>query len=67
MNYIQTYYGLPLAIVFNESKVEYIQALLDSREQDDISIFNIFMTLEYTRLLTDAIQKFKAMNTSKKT
>lgn len=65
MNYIQAYYGLPLAIVFNESKVEYIQALIDSREQDDISIFNTFMTLEYTRLLTAEIQKFEEMNRPK--
>lgn len=66
MNYIQAYYGLPLAIVFNESKVEYIQALIHSREQNDISIFNTFMTLEYTRLLKREIQKFEEMNTSRK-
>jgi Fic family protein len=65
MNYIQAYYGLPLAIVFNESKVEYIQALIDSRDQNNISIFNTFMTLEYTRLLTSEIKKFKEMNKPK--
>lgn len=66
MNYIQAYYGLPLAIVYNETKVEYIQALIDSREQNDISIFNTFMSLQYTNLLTTEIQKFQEMNTAKK-
>lgn len=65
MNYIQAYYGLPLAIVYNETKVEYIQALIDSREQNDISIFNTFMSLQYTNLLTIEIQKFQEMNTAK--
>jgi len=65
MNYIQAYYGLPLAIVYNETKVEYIQALIDSREQNDISIFNTFMSLQYTNLLTTEIQKFQEMNTAK--
>lgn len=66
MNYIQAYYSLPLAIVYNETKVEYIQALIDSREQNDISIFNTFMSLQYTNLLTTEIQKFQEMNTAKR-
>lgn len=62
MNYIQAYYGLPLAIVHNEAKAEYIQALIDTREQDDIGIFKAFMENEYARLLIGEIQKFEDMN-----
>ena len=39
MNYIQAYYNLPLAIVHSDAKAEYIQALIDTREKDDIQIF----------------------------
>ena len=61
MNYIQAYYGLPLAIVHSESKVAYIQALIDTREQDDIEIFMAFMNNEYAKLLTNEIDRFENM------
>ena len=35
MNYIQQYYNLPLAIVNSESKVDYIEALIETREKND--------------------------------
>lgn len=66
MNYIQAYYGLPLAIVHNESKAEYIQALIDSREQEDSAIFIQFMSQEYAALLATEIQKFDEMQKHKK-
>jgi Fic family protein len=62
MNYIQAYYGLPLGIVHNQAKAEYIQALIDTREQDDIKIFKAFMSNEYTKLLSAEIQKFEDRN-----
>ncbi|WP_316812317.1 Fic family protein [Pedobacter heparinus] len=58
MNYIQAYYGLPFAIVLNESKAEYIQALNDTREKDDINIFRSFMTTEYEKHLQEEIDRF---------
>jgi Fic family protein len=66
MNYIQAYYGLPLAIVHNESKAEYIQALIDSLEQEDSAIFIQFMSQEYAALLATEIQKFDEMQKHKK-
>jgi Fic family protein len=66
MNYIQAYYGLPLAIVHNESKVEYIQALIDTREKEDLNIFRAFMTDEYKKSLTHEIEKFQKMTKPKK-
>jgi len=61
MNYIQSYYKLPLAIVYSENKAEYIQALIDTREKEDIGIFRDFMFREYTDLLKGEIDRFKEM------
>jgi Fic family protein len=61
MNYIQAYYGLPLAIVQSENKAAYIQALVDTREQENIQIFRDFMAAEYAYLLKREIEKFKEM------
>ncbi|WP_133781360.1 Fic family protein [Pedobacter nutrimenti] len=66
MNYIQACYGLPLAIVHNESKAEYIQALIDTREKEDLNIFRAFMTDEYKKSLTQEIEKFQEMTKPKK-
>lgn len=48
MNYIQAYYDLPLAIVQSENKAEYIQALEDTRQKEDIQLFRNFMSNEST-------------------
>ncbi|GAA3987926.1 Fic family protein [Mucilaginibacter dorajii] len=61
MNYIQAYYHLPLAIVQSENKASYIQALIDTREQENIEIFREFMAGEYSFLLTREIEKFTEM------
>ncbi len=66
MNYIQAYYNLPLAIVHKENKADYIQALIDTREKQDFSIFRDFMDIEYTRLLKTEIEKFQEINEPKK-
>jgi Fic family protein len=66
MNYIQGYYGLPLAIVFSEAKTEYIQALTETREKDNIEIFRSFMYGQYAQLLLQEIEKFEAMKSPKK-
>lgn len=59
MNYIQQYFGLPLAIVNSESKGDYFQALIDTRKKDDINIFREFMKKEYSALLKNEIKKFQ--------
>jgi Fic family protein len=66
MNYIQAFYGLPLAIVQSEHKAAYIQALINTRQQEDIEIFRAFMASEYAFLLTREIEKFEEMNKSTK-
>jgi len=59
MNYIQAYYKLPLAIVHQQSKVDYIEALKETRAKEDINIFRNFMGKEYAILLKDEIRKFE--------
>jgi len=61
MNYIQAYYNLPLAIVQSENKAAYIQALIDTRQQENIEIFREFMAGEYSFLLNREIEKFEEM------
>jgi Fic family protein len=61
MNYIQARYSLPLAIVRNENKAAYIQALIDTRQQENIEIFREFMAGEYAYLLNQEIEKFEEM------
>ncbi|QSW88207.1 Fic family protein [Flavobacterium endoglycinae] len=59
MNYIQAFYDLPLAIVNSEDKQEYIQALIDTRKEDNIQIFRDFMRNQYERYLLNEIKKFE--------
>jgi Fic family protein len=61
MNYIQAFYNLPLAIVQSENKAAYIQALIDTRQQENIGIFREFMAGEYAFLLSREIEKFEEM------
>ena len=61
MNYIQAFYELPLAIVRSENKAAYIQALIDTREQEDMQIFRDFMVSEYSFMLSTEIKKFEEM------
>jgi Fic family protein len=62
MNYIQAYYNLPLAIVHAEAKAEYIEALIATRENDDITIFRKFMENEYSQLLNSEIKNFEEID-----
>ena len=66
MNFIQAAYKLPLAIVYSETKADYYQALIDTREKGDIQIFRNFMYSEYERMLNLEIEKFEDMNKNKK-
>ena len=61
MNYIQAYYELPLAIVREENKVSYIDALIGTRESGDIRVFRNFMEEEYTAMLNHEISTFRHM------
>lgn len=61
MNYLQSYYKLPLAIVHKENKVAYIQSLIDTGKNEDLKIFRKFMYKEYSNLLKSEIKKYEEM------
>ncbi len=58
MNYIQAYYGLPLAIVFKEDKADYYVALQETRRKEDIEVFNAFMFNQYRKHLENEITTY---------
>ena len=59
MNAIQNYFDLPLAIVHSEDKVEYIEALIASKENDTTVPFLDFMFSQYARHLEKQIELFE--------
>ncbi|MEN0053557.1 MAG: Fic family protein [Mucilaginibacter sp.] len=65
MNYVQSFYNLPLAIVHNESKPDYITALNESLEKTDIKFFREFMSKEYSKLLQTEIKRFEEIDKPK--
>lgn len=66
MNFIQQLYKIPITIVFKEDKADYFQALQDTREKEDISIFRKFMYGQTAKYLHAEINKYKkAINTGK--
>jgi Fic family protein len=58
-NAIQNYFGLPLAIVHSEDKVEYIESLIASRNTDTTLPFLNFMFEQYEKHLENQIQLFQ--------
>lgn len=62
MNYIQLYYKLPMSIVFKEDKADYIQALEDSRNNEDMKPFRDFMNSQYIKFLNQEIQNYKTIH-----
>lgn len=53
---------MPMAIVFKEDKVDYIQSLEDSRNKEDLTPFRNFMNGQYIKFLSQEIQNFKNIN-----
>lgn len=67
MNYIQFEFGLVPTKVKKEDKAEYIQALVESREQDNILPFREFMLREHLTNLRKEIENFKQSEGGQKT
>lgn len=59
MNYIQMEYGLVPTKVLKDDRAEYIQALVDSREQDSLEPFRDFMFRSHLRNLQQEIAAYK--------
>ena len=64
MNYIQLVNDLPLSIVYKEDKAAYYQALVETREKEDIGIFRTFMAGQYKKYLEQEIEKHRTLQTS---
>ena len=58
MNLLQMEFGVLPTKVLKEDKAEYIQALIDTREQDDINIFLNYMTRLHCQHLKTDIDQF---------
>ena len=59
MNYLQYELGLVPVKIIKEDKAEYIQALVDSREQESFEPFREFMIEEHIRNISKEIEEFK--------
>ncbi|MFR9498391.1 MAG: Fic family protein [Rikenellaceae bacterium] len=60
MNQVQFELGILPSIIHKDHKVEYIEALVATREQENIEIFRQFMFEEHCRNIESAIAKYKA-------
>lgn len=67
MNYIQFEFGLVPTKVKKEDKADYIQALIDAREQDNPTYFREFMLKEHIGNLQEEIRNFKQSQGGQKT
>ena len=59
MNHLQYEFGLIPVKIIKEDKAEYIQALIDSREQESLELFREFMLEEHIRNITKEIEEYK--------
>jgi predicted HTH transcriptional regulator len=59
MNHLQYEFGLIPSKIVKEDKAEYIQSLIDAREQETLVPYRDFMVEEHIRNLTREIESFK--------
>ena len=59
MNMLQFEFGLIPTKILNEDKEEYIKALVETREHEDLNIFREFMTSTMIKNLTHDIEAYR--------
>jgi len=59
MNYVQLYHNEPLIKIFAEDRAEYIDALNQTEEKEDISIFQNFICKQQIKFYESEIEKFE--------
>ena len=59
MNHLQYEFGLVPVKIVKEDKAEYIQSLIDSREQESLDPFREFMMEEHIRNISKEIEEYK--------
>lgn len=57
MNYIQLYHGEPLIKIFTEDRADYINALNEAEEKEDLNIFRDFVCLQQTKFYASELEK----------
>lgn len=62
MNYLQLVFNLPMGIVFKEDKAIYFDALIETRKNENITIFRKFMYNQYEKYLIGEIKKVEDLN-----
>ncbi|MFP4024479.1 MAG: Fic family protein [Thiohalospira sp.] len=60
MNYIQMYHDEPLIKIFTEDRAEYIDALNQAEEKEDITIFRDFICSQQIKFYKAEIEKFES-------
>jgi Fic family protein len=66
MNFVQSYFDKPMTVLFSQNKAEYIQALVDTREQENVNIFLNFMRLQHHQYLKNEIARLQPDQTIRK-
>jgi len=61
MNYIQLYHNESLIKIFTEDRIEYIDALNETEENENIEIFREFIGKQQTKFLNAEIDKHKKL------
>jgi len=62
MNYIQLYHGEPLIKIFTEDRAEYIDALNETEEKQDINIFRNFICQQHIKFYRAELEKYEKLN-----
>ena len=62
MNYIQLYHNEPLIKIFTEDRAEYIDALNETEEKENLDIFREFIGKQASKFLKIEIEKYKNLN-----
>lgn len=66
MNYVQEYHNMPLVAIYKEQKLDYFNALQESRAEKDISVFRTFMFQQTEIYLLDKIKEVTSNQKSEK-
>ncbi len=62
MNYIQLYHNEPLIKIFTEDRVQYIDALNETEEKENLEIFREFVGKQEVKFLKAEINKYNKIN-----
>jgi Fic family protein len=62
MNYIQLYHNEPLIKIFTEDRAQYIDALNETEEKENLEIFRKFIAEQEIKFLLAEIEKYKKLN-----